>query len=71
MQAGLGPEIDCAGEAQYRPLITDPTYRQTGYPILKTPQMSYDNFQGRELKNGDGSRWKSDTRKDWPTDRRS
>jgi hypothetical protein len=64
--AGLGPENDCAGEAQQQLYMADPSSRQTERPTSTNQQLSDSN------KNLVVSpRWVLYTKTDSPTDRRS
>jgi hypothetical protein len=47
-RTGLGPDRDCAGEAQQQLKTTDPNSRQRGRPTSTNMQLSKDNFKKEE-----------------------
>jgi hypothetical protein len=52
--AGHIPEKDCTGKVQQQLKITDPSSCRRGHPVLKRPQLSKDDLDGREREIG---RW--------------
>jgi hypothetical protein len=68
---GLRSEKGCAGDARQELKSTDPTSRQRGHPTSTNPKMSKKYFTREGGKVVVGPGWVSDTKMDWPTDRRS
>jgi hypothetical protein len=62
----VGPENDCAGEAQQELQTTDPVSRQRGRPKPTNPQLSDKN---KDLVVS--PRWVLYSKTDWPAERRS
>jgi hypothetical protein len=63
---GIGPDNDCAGEAQQQLQTTDPSTRQRERPTSTNPQLSESN---QDLVVS--PKWVLYSKRDWPADRRS